>query len=523
MVEHGRCRVVGLAGAVALGVFVASGSPARAQGADAAALRIVVLVGDGATNVLRQKIFVAPIVEVRDAADRPVAGVPVRFVVRGGRGAFLNGQTALTITTTAEGRAAVPGYEPTTAGPLYLDVTASARGRTASVTITQTTVTSVGRASAAPARSRGATAGTAAARGLRIVVIAGEDAVNVVQQQTAVAPIVEVRDRNDQPVAGALVRFAIRSGPGATFGGESAVTVTTNTAGRAAVASFAPTSTGAVQIEVSAAFQGQVATATISQTTVATAAEAATAGSASTSSSGAGSGAGSSAGGGAGGVGGGAAAGAAVGAGTAAGAGMSATTIGLIGAGAVAGTVGIAAAARGGGDEGGAGGGGAARTLDVSTSFSLPVRQAWTYTGSLAGESCSIQYATTGTARMVLQIQASGAASGQFTTTASTTTSSFVCSNAGLIQFPVDTTDFPVNAVNSTVSGSAGSLSAREPGTESFSDPGIGTISNSWTTSFAGAISGNTVTGTLTFSLQCTWPGFVASCDATGATPLTLR
>jgi hypothetical protein len=43
----------------------------------------------------------------------------------------------------------------------------------------------------------------AQAPALRIVVIAGEHAVNIVQQKSAVAPIVEVGDRNDQPVAGA--------------------------------------------------------------------------------------------------------------------------------------------------------------------------------------------------------------------------------------------------------------------------------------------------------------------------------
>ena len=35
------------------------------------------------------------------------------------------------------------------------------------------------------------------ASGLKIVVLAGEDAVNVIQKKTAVAPVVEVRDRND--------------------------------------------------------------------------------------------------------------------------------------------------------------------------------------------------------------------------------------------------------------------------------------------------------------------------------------
>ena len=39
---------------------------------------------------------------------------------------------------------------------------------------------------------------------LRIVVIEGEDAVNVIQQKTAVAPVVEVRDQNGLPVPGAV-------------------------------------------------------------------------------------------------------------------------------------------------------------------------------------------------------------------------------------------------------------------------------------------------------------------------------
>jgi hypothetical protein len=33
---------------------------------------------------------------------------------------------------------------------------------------------------------------------LRLVVVEGEDAVNIIQQRTAVAPVAEVRDRNDQ-------------------------------------------------------------------------------------------------------------------------------------------------------------------------------------------------------------------------------------------------------------------------------------------------------------------------------------
>jgi hypothetical protein len=157
------------------------------------------------------------------------------------------------------------------------------------------------------------TAGQAA---LRIVVLEGEGAVNIIQQKTAVAPVVEVRDRNDQPVAGAIVRFAIRSGR-ATFSGARTLSVTTDAGGRAVAAGFAPTSTGGLQIGATAAFQGQTAAITIAQTTVTTAAQAAAASSA----------AGASAGG---------------------GGGLSTTTIGVI-AGAAAGGVAVGVKALGGG------------------------------------------------------------------------------------------------------------------------------------------------------------------------------
>ena len=152
---------------------------------------------------------------------------------------------------------------------------------------------------------------------LKIVVIEGENAVNIVRQGTATAPLVEVRDRNDQPVSGAVVTFAIRNGR-ATFSGARTLTVTSNAAGRAVATGLTPTGSGAVQIGASAAFQGQTAVATIVQTNVMTAAQAATASAAGSSASG-----GTSAGG----------AGGAAGGGSG---GISATTVGIVG-GAVAG------------------------------------------------------------------------------------------------------------------------------------------------------------------------------------------
>jgi hypothetical protein len=116
---------------------------------------------------------------------------------------------------------------------------------------------------------------------LRIVVLKGEDAVNIIQQKTAVAPVIEVRDRNNLPVAGATVTFSVTQG--ATFGGASSITVVTNAAGQAAATGFAPTAAGAIQIQATAAFQGQTVAATIAQSNVMTAAQAAGAGAGSTS------------------------------------------------------------------------------------------------------------------------------------------------------------------------------------------------------------------------------------------------
>jgi hypothetical protein len=113
---------------------------------------------------------------------------------------------------------------------------------------------------------------------LRIVVLEGEDAVNIISQKTAVKPTVEVRDRNDLPAAGAAVVFVVR-GRGATFAnGARQLSVTTDSLGRATVSELTPIGKGTVEIQVSANYQGQAATATIHQTNFATAAEAAKAG-----------------------------------------------------------------------------------------------------------------------------------------------------------------------------------------------------------------------------------------------------
>jgi hypothetical protein len=111
---------------------------------------------------------------------------------------------------------------------------------------------------------------------LRIVVIAGEGAVNIIQQKTAVAPVVEVRDRNNLPVPGAVVTFSVAGGKAATFaGGLQTLAVTTNAAGQAVAVGLTPTVAGTIQINAAAVFQGQTAAALITQSNVMTAAQAA--------------------------------------------------------------------------------------------------------------------------------------------------------------------------------------------------------------------------------------------------------
>src|SRR4026209_959179 len=92
----------------------------------------------------------------------------------------------------------------------------------------------------------------AQAAALKIVVVEGEGAVNIIQQKTAVAPVIEVRDRTDQPVAGAVVRFAIQKGR-ASFNGVRTLTATTDALGRATATGLTPTGSGALQIGTTAA------------------------------------------------------------------------------------------------------------------------------------------------------------------------------------------------------------------------------------------------------------------------------
>jgi len=115
--------------------------------------------------------------------------------------------------------------------------------------------------------------------GLHIEIMSGDRGINIIKKKTAVKPVVEVRDRNNLPVAGALVTFSSPSdGPSLIFAnGARSITVTTDAAGRATTIGMKPVVSGNFQVNVSASFHSQTATASLSMTNVLTAAAAATA------------------------------------------------------------------------------------------------------------------------------------------------------------------------------------------------------------------------------------------------------
>jgi len=339
---------------------------------------------------------------------------------------------------------------------------------------------------------------TSQAAGLKIVVLAGEDAVNIIQQKTAVAPVVEVRDRNDEPVAGAVVVFAIRGGK-ATFNGARTQTVTTNGVGRAAVTGLTPIASGALQISVTAAFQGQTVAATIAQTNVLTPAQAAAA---------AGSGA---AGAGAAGV-----ASAAAG-GSAAGGGLSGVAIGAIAAG-VGGGVLVAANA-------------AAGSSSDPAPASAP--KSVVYTGTFATQfilvtdgsnnqgpyGCQSTRAVNGTVTMEL-LEGNGAVTGTASVTASEAQIALTGS-PGLCGGSVGTTGWGFKAA---VTGTPANLAFSQQVASGGNNAGVVT-NQTQTVAFTGALAGGGVTGPMSYGVVLVGQGVSHSWTekASMTVPLTLR
>lgn len=104
--------------------------------------------------------------------------------------------------------------------------------------------------------------------GLRIYVLQGEGAVNNIRAGLATPPVVEVRDANDFPVAGAQVTFRTpETGPSATFEGDRhEYTNNTDSKGQASAGPMKPNRLeGSFSIQVIAKAGDRSATAVIRQ------------------------------------------------------------------------------------------------------------------------------------------------------------------------------------------------------------------------------------------------------------------
>jgi hypothetical protein len=121
----------------------AQGLPSKDLPSTPPKLGIVIVEGEGAINNIKERTIREPVVQVEDENHKPIAGAAVVFFLpnQGPGGAFFDGTKSLTVTTDAQGRAALRGIRFNgLSGQMQIRVTASSGGQTATATITQTNV-----------------------------------------------------------------------------------------------------------------------------------------------------------------------------------------------------------------------------------------------------------------------------------------------------------------------------------------------------------------------------------------------
>jgi hypothetical protein len=101
---------------------------------------------------------------------------------------------------------------------------------------------------------------------LHIEILKGDGGVNILGADTAVQPVIQVRDRNNRPLPDVTVTFtAPADGPSATFlNGSRSISLTTDSAGEAILLGMKPVNPGRFQIAVSASVQSETVVTAIS-------------------------------------------------------------------------------------------------------------------------------------------------------------------------------------------------------------------------------------------------------------------
>jgi hypothetical protein len=104
-------------------------------------IRIQVVAGQDATNNIEKRIVTEPVVQVQDAAGKPLAGAEVVFRTpsTGPTATFYGATRSIAITTDDKGEARAPGMTPNTdVGIFEIAVTATHGSAQAETLITQT-------------------------------------------------------------------------------------------------------------------------------------------------------------------------------------------------------------------------------------------------------------------------------------------------------------------------------------------------------------------------------------------------
>jgi hypothetical protein len=126
-----HCSMKSISCGLSFLLFFQYSAPAANAQTPPAALNIVVLEGEGATNNARQRIVREPVVRIEDENHNPIAGAAVVFTLptEGATGVFSNGAKTLTVITDNNGRAFGKGLRVNqVTGKLPIHVTASYRG-----------------------------------------------------------------------------------------------------------------------------------------------------------------------------------------------------------------------------------------------------------------------------------------------------------------------------------------------------------------------------------------------------------
>ena len=235
-------------------------------------LNIAILESDdGPLNSTKRRTSREMIVQVNDNNHRPVAGAIVTFMATGEHGnSALDGTKFFALVTQENGRVTAQPFELSRKGADFnLQITATSQGQVGTKTFITSQANGTVNVSSAQSEAAQAAREADGMPNLNVVVIEGDGVINNVKQRTPREMIVQVEDKNHNPIGGALVTFvAPRQGPAGSFVGQNnTLSLMTGNDGRVTVTTFQPNGVeGPFRLDVTASSQGHAGTATITQT-----------------------------------------------------------------------------------------------------------------------------------------------------------------------------------------------------------------------------------------------------------------